>query len=280
MDTDSAFSSIDLVGQCLLDKKRTQKFIDQISKEVKSGMTVLDAGTGSGILAILSAKYGASKVYAVELDPYIAAVAKKNIVANNVDNIVEVIQADMRDLNLYIDRKIDLVTMEMLTTGMIDEYQVRGVSELKKLRSLDESTIFLPKKQKSFLSLGYSDFKLYNLNFPMVLHLWDIHINKEDFFKQKTERIKYDDYDFKKDTHFYVDKNIDIKIDQDCRVNCILMESQTVLNEENIIEETSALNGKVIVPIESKDLVAGEMVHCNISYKYGDGFRSLLFKWL
>jgi ribosomal protein L11 methyltransferase len=49
---------------------------------------VLDAGTGSGVLAVAAARLGASFVAAVDLDPHAARTAAENASANAVDDRV------------------------------------------------------------------------------------------------------------------------------------------------------------------------------------------------
>lgn len=51
---------------------------------VRKGMSVLDVGTGSGILALAAAKLGASRVVGVDLDPIAAAIAHRNLRLNGV----------------------------------------------------------------------------------------------------------------------------------------------------------------------------------------------------
>lgn len=57
--------------------------------------TVFDVGTGSGILAVVSAKLGAAKVIAVDIDSTAVRVAKENVALNNVADIVEVVEGDL-----------------------------------------------------------------------------------------------------------------------------------------------------------------------------------------
>lgn len=61
--------------------------------------TVLDVGTGSGILAIWSAQAGARKVYAVEATK-MADHARSLVVANNLQHVVEVIEGSMEEVTL------------------------------------------------------------------------------------------------------------------------------------------------------------------------------------
>jgi ribosomal protein L11 methyltransferase len=62
---------------------------------IQPGMSVIDVGTGSGVLAITAAKLGAFPVLAVDLDPVAVGVAKENIIINKVDDQVEVLQGDL-----------------------------------------------------------------------------------------------------------------------------------------------------------------------------------------
>jgi protein arginine N-methyltransferase 1 len=48
------------------DKRRTDAFAAAIAETVKPGDIVIDVGTGTGILAMLAARAGASQVHAVD----------------------------------------------------------------------------------------------------------------------------------------------------------------------------------------------------------------------
>jgi len=51
--------------------------------------SVLDVGTGSGILAIASRKMGAQKVLAIDIDPLAIACARRNAAVNNIDGGID-----------------------------------------------------------------------------------------------------------------------------------------------------------------------------------------------
>ena len=64
-----------------------------------SEKTVLDVGTGSGILAIWAAQAGARKVYAVEATK-MCEHARQLVKANGLEGVVEVIEGSIEDVTL------------------------------------------------------------------------------------------------------------------------------------------------------------------------------------
>ena len=75
--------------------------------------TVLDVGTGSGVLAIVAAKLGAAFVSAIDVDPDAIENARENIARNGVEQIVE---AHVRDLTQPGIPAADLVTANLTGT--------------------------------------------------------------------------------------------------------------------------------------------------------------------
>lgn len=73
----------------------TAMCLEILEKQVKPGDTVLDVGTGSGILAIAAARLGAAKVLAVDNDPLAVRIAKENVSLNGLDTRVEVREGDL-----------------------------------------------------------------------------------------------------------------------------------------------------------------------------------------
>jgi ribosomal protein L11 methyltransferase len=60
----------------------TQLIIENMEKLIHSESSVLDIGTGSGILAILAEKLGAEKIMAIDNDPVAVKNARENLIVN------------------------------------------------------------------------------------------------------------------------------------------------------------------------------------------------------
>jgi len=77
----------------------TQLIITGLEKWLKKGMSVLDAGTGSGILAIIADKLGADSVMAFDNDPVALKNAFENAQLNGVSNTVKFFLSNPEMLN-------------------------------------------------------------------------------------------------------------------------------------------------------------------------------------
>ncbi|NIN68020.1 MAG: methyltransferase, partial [Anaerolineae bacterium] len=65
---------------------------------VRDGESVLDMGTGSGILAMAAARLGARRVLALDSDPTAVRVARNNVSMNRLTEIVEVQEGSLDSL--------------------------------------------------------------------------------------------------------------------------------------------------------------------------------------
>lgn len=81
---------------------------------VRAGDSVLDVGTGSGILAIAARMMGASRVTAIDTDPLAGENAAENIALNGVENI----RVETREMQRS-DRGYDVIVANILSSILI-----------------------------------------------------------------------------------------------------------------------------------------------------------------
>ncbi|CAL0327774.1 unnamed protein product [Lupinus luteus] len=106
--------------EMLSDRVRMDAYFNAIfdNKHHFNGKTVLDVGTGSGILAIWSAQAGARKVYAVEATK-MSEHARALVKANNLHDVVEVIEGSIEDISL--PEKVDVIISEWMGYFLLRE---------------------------------------------------------------------------------------------------------------------------------------------------------------
>lgn len=85
--------------------------LSDYAKGIKKGSTVVDIGTGTGIVAILlCAKTNLKKIYGIELQEEVANIAQRNIELNGLDDKMEVININIKDVFSKLEKnKIDVI---------------------------------------------------------------------------------------------------------------------------------------------------------------------------
>lgn len=89
----------------------TQLCLQLLETSVRKGQTLVDVGTGSGVLSIAAAYFGAKPVYAYDLDDIAVSSAKSNIQLNDLEDRITV---SANDLLNGIDLEADIVVANIL----------------------------------------------------------------------------------------------------------------------------------------------------------------------
>ncbi len=93
------------------------RMLERVTRKRVNGWTMLDAGTGSGILALTGSCFGASHVLAVDNDPLACSIAQRNARANRVRNI------DFRTGDILKGKhpgKFDIITANLYSEILIE----------------------------------------------------------------------------------------------------------------------------------------------------------------
>jgi len=97
------------------------KEITGAARKAAKGLSLLDAGCGSGILAISAAKVGYRSVEAFDFDPVAVRIARKNCRANRVERKVNVAQKDLTKIPLESRRRFDVICANLISDLLISE---------------------------------------------------------------------------------------------------------------------------------------------------------------
>lgn len=142
------YGDLELQRRMVADRPRTDAFAAAIREVVRPTDTVLDVGTGTGILAMLAARAGARKVYAIDQSD-IADAAARLVVENRFDDRVEVIKGAAAQLEL--PEKVDLLISEWLGHMAFVEGMLADVLAARD-RNLAEGGRMLPARVRVMLA--------------------------------------------------------------------------------------------------------------------------------
>jgi len=92
--------------------------VQLLEKYVTPGDTLLDVGTGSGILLIAAAKLGASRLAGLDLDPMAVDVARRNLAQNRIDP--KMADLSVGDLVHNVTGAYDIVVANILAEVIIE----------------------------------------------------------------------------------------------------------------------------------------------------------------
>jgi ribosomal protein L11 methyltransferase len=127
------------------DHQTTKICINFLEKYLQPSSIILDAGSGTAILSIVSAKLGAKKVIAFDIDEWSLSNGIENIKLNQVDDIVEVRLCELQDIK---EKEFDIIVANIqrnilleLASGFIKKLKQNGILILSGLLEADYEII-------------------------------------------------------------------------------------------------------------------------------------------
>lgn len=137
----SAVDTFDFHHSMLMDEVRVSSFLTAILATVKPGDVVVDIGSGTGVLALLAAKAGASHVYAIEREPIIE-IAREIASLNRLSETIDFIEGS--SLDVEIPDRADVLITETIGNVGLDEGIITWVADAKK-RFLKRDASVVPR---------------------------------------------------------------------------------------------------------------------------------------
>lgn len=135
----------------------TKLIIGLMEKYIEPGMKILDAGTGTGILLIVSVKLGAKKAVGFDIDEWCFKNAKENCIINKVEEKTEI---RIGDIYVVKEKGFDMILANIQKNILIDlkkdfekKLKKGGLALLSGLLTGDEQEIVEKYKYEGFTLL-------------------------------------------------------------------------------------------------------------------------------
>lgn len=135
-----SYAELGLQRYMVSDRPRTDAFAAAIKEAMEGGETVIDVGTGSGLLAMLAAKAGAKRVYALDQST-VAVAARETVERNGMAESIEVVNGNAADFQLV--EPVDLIVSEWLGHFGFAEAMLEDVIDCRDA-NLKEGGVMLP----------------------------------------------------------------------------------------------------------------------------------------
>lgn len=268
----SLWSSTDFPYTCLRDRRRTEAFAAAIAATVRPGDVVLDAGAGTGILALLAARAGAARVFAVEIDPVLATHLRRTVTANHLDDVIVVSEADARD---FVEDEVAALTIELVETGLIDESLVEVFNGLVEAGVVTPATRCLPSAYATYLQFGYADPELYGFTFDVLRHEWSYYDHDPQAWAPSRFTPfgnRHEAWRGQLDGH-RIDPDVRVRIplpDGDGPINALRLTGSLDLPGYGTFAESPTLNGPKVIPVS---LPPGA-TEVEVGYTMGGGYST------
>jgi tetratricopeptide (TPR) repeat protein len=116
------------------DAMRNEAYVEALRAAVTPASNVLEIGTGSGLLAMIAARFGARQVVTCEAVPLIAATARDIVAANGLQSSVSVISKMSTDITVGVDlpQRANLMVSEILSSELLGEGVLSSIEDAKR----------------------------------------------------------------------------------------------------------------------------------------------------
>ncbi len=118
--------------------------LSDFAKNIKRNATVLDLGTGTGIIPILlCGKTELKKVIGVEIQEEVAKMAKKSILLNGLEGKFEILNCNIKELNkIYKKQTFDVIVTnppyKKQDSGIVNENEKKVISRHEITANLED----------------------------------------------------------------------------------------------------------------------------------------------
>ena len=118
--------------------------LSDFAKNIKKNSTIVDLGTGTGIISILlSKKTEAKKIYGIELQEEVCDMASRSVLLNNLQDKIEIINKNIKNISDKLGINVSDVVVtnppyKKYGTGLLNENDSKIISRHEKECTLED----------------------------------------------------------------------------------------------------------------------------------------------
>ena len=137
------------------DEARNAAYDAALRNCVRPGASVLDIGTGSGLLAMMAARAGAGSVVACEMNPALASAARDVIGSNGMGEAVRIVPSHSGDLPVEeFGSRFDVIVSEIISNNVVGQGALQVLEDAAR-RFLKPGGVMIPASCQVRVALAY-----------------------------------------------------------------------------------------------------------------------------
>jgi type II protein arginine methyltransferase len=142
----------------LNDTERNTALVEALERILPVGATVLDIGSGSGLIAMAAIRAGARRVITCEMNPLLAEIARQNIEAHGMSDAITVISKPSYLLRVGRDlpAPVDVLVSEIVDCALIGEGLLPSIRHAR-AHLLAPGGLMLPSAARLYGQLLHSE---------------------------------------------------------------------------------------------------------------------------
>lgn len=150
--------------EMLNDHERNSAFERALAKAVTNSSVVLDIGSGSGLLAMMAARAGASETISCEMITSIAELARETVARNDYTGRVTILNKKSTELRVGVDlkKRANLLVTETVDCGLLGEGIISSIAHARE-NLLTQDARIIPRSA-SIIAMLVEGERLRNLN--------------------------------------------------------------------------------------------------------------------
>lgn len=255
---------------CVLDQKRTFAFLEAIKRELRPGDVVVEAGLGTGILAVMAAALG-GEVYGIEINRDTleqAGQLSRMFIRRGLIEEERLILIEADASTWRPPKRIDLIISENIYAGMFYEMQIPIINHLLSFQS--RSCTVIPESMCSYVVLSQTEIpenKKHGESFSPSSAEGRLYKTEE-----LSEHILYDSINFNCRNDTFCDADLVIPVKRAGCLNSILIYSPVKVTPNIILrrEDMIFMGEDIFIVIDHQLHVRlGQNVRLKMRYRKG-----------